>query len=218
MTRYAAIETFNGRGPKRSRRTIRCDNREIVHVVGAVLFLIGLHVGDELPIGTPTRTAAAETGIGRDLLLHRGGLRIRDIYPHERIAVRVRRSIGRECDLGAVGRPLRISLVVLALRQSVQPLRIDFVQIDVTLAIGPQISLHILLESVSVDDDRLRRASGFRHICVRIRIPDHHRNSLGIRGPLITLETTLHLGELSRFATLQIDHPDLAAAVRSRAG
>ena len=88
-------------------------------------------------------------------------------------------AIAHERDARAVGRPGWRRLVGLALRQPIELLRRDVEQIDVAVAAGEQISLHVLLVLVAIDDDRLRRfgAAAVRRAVAgrRVGAPDPDR-------------------------------------------
>src|SRR5215471_11982427 len=92
-----------------------------------------------------------------------------------------------------------------------------------------QVPLHILLEMVPVDYDRLwrlgprgcaflrlcsawaLRSLGRRRLGIRVRIADHKCQSLGIGRPLIALQPALQFRQLKCFAAASVQEPYLAA-------
>ncbi len=103
--------------------------------------------------------------------------------------------IAQESEAGAVGRPGRHGFIPFACCEPVQLFGCDVEQVDVAVASGEKISLHVLFEVVAVDHDRLGnfclaagafgfgaagrvRGFGRGRVGVGIRVADHQRQAL----------------------------------------
>src|SRR6266536_3458038 len=118
--RKAAVERLARRHALRRRGTIGCDDREMLHPVGAVLLLVAFEERDPFAVRAELRLAAsAAAGRRRQRLLVRSGLRIGDEQLGGWFTVWIRIAVARERDARSVRRPGGRPLVGLAGRQPI---------------------------------------------------------------------------------------------------
>ena len=130
----APVEIVHGSHPRGRAAPVRGHDRQMIHVIGAVFFLVALEERDPFAVGAPfqARTPAAAALMGQ-LPFRSARLRLRHENLARRLAIRVFRVVAHEGDASAVGRPGRRRFVPFAGGQPVQFLRRDLEQVNVAV-------------------------------------------------------------------------------------
>src|ERR1044071_5029651 len=131
----------------------------MVHVVSALLLLVAFDERDPFRIRAPLRPRTARAcRIWGQLFLGRAWCGLRDEELVRRLAIGIFTMIAHEGDASAVRRPCRRAFVPFALRESIEFLRGDVVDVDVRVTAAEQVACTVLFVPVTIDDDGFRNA------------------------------------------------------------
>ena len=199
------------RGCEKVRRTAaHVHHRELLFVVGEEPRFAALEIRDGLAVGAPRERPVVRAVERGETPRRRAGSRVddEDVGVVRAVRVDALRPRARERDRLSVRRPRRMRFLERAGRDQRRFLGGDVEHVEMR-ARRIEVAVVVVLEVVSVDDDRL----GFRVRRIgRVERRAHdQRDALAVRRPRVVVDAIFQLSDALRFTAATVEQPELRA-------